>query len=78
MVETRGVVAAMSQDAPSNDGPRVFTFRPWNSRVESWDDFKGALERAYSLYVDGCCRAMTVDLPGHEPAPVASDPDGAS
>ncbi len=58
MTEMLGVLSEMSQDALPNDGPSVFTFRPWNPRVESWDDFKRAVERAYAQYVDRGRRAI--------------------
>ena len=77
MTEMLGVLSEMSQEALPNDGPSVFTFRPWNPREESWDDFRGAVQRAYAQYVDGCRRTSTADQPGHDPAPAEPDPDGS-
>jgi hypothetical protein len=54
----------------------VLTFRAWNPRVESWDDYKGALERAYALYLDGHRRTVTAEQTGHDPEPETLDPDG--
>ena len=68
----------MRQDALPNDGPIEFTAHPWNPRVESWDDFKRAVERGYAQYLSGGRRAIIADPPGHAPAPPAPDPDGAS
>jgi hypothetical protein len=76
MTELLGVVSETSQDARSNTSPVVLTFRAWNPHVELWDDYKGALERAYAQYVDRR-RAVMVDQPGHDPAPAAPDPDGS-
>ncbi len=70
-------VEAMSQEALPNDGPGVFTFRPWNPHEESWDTFKGAFERAYFQDVDRRRRTITADQTGHEPAPAAPDPEGS-
>jgi hypothetical protein len=75
MTETLGALSERSQEARSDDGPVVFTFRAWNPRVESWDDYIGALERAYALYLDGYRRPMTAEQTGHDPDPDELDPD---
>jgi hypothetical protein len=76
MGETPEVLAETCQEARSNGGPAVLTFRAWNPRVESWDDYKGALERAYALYLDGHRRTVTAEQTGHDPEPETLDPDG--
>ncbi len=68
----------MSQEAIAGDVPDEFTFRPWNPQVESWDNFMGAVERGYTLFV-GCCRhTITVEQTGQDAEPEAPDPDGES
>jgi hypothetical protein len=74
--ETLGVLSEMSQDARSYDGPVVLTFRAWNPLVEPWDDFIGALKRAFALYLDDYRRPMTAKQTGHDPEPDVLDPDG--
>ena len=56
----------MSEDPTPDDVPIPveFTFRPWNPRVESWDEFMGALERAYAEYVSRCRHAPQDSPPG--------------
>ena len=76
MTETLGVLSEMSQEARPDDGPVVLTFRAWNPRVESWDDYIGALERAYARYLDGRRRTITAEQSGHDPEPEKLDPDG--
>jgi hypothetical protein len=77
VIETLGVLSETSPEARSDDGPVVLTFRAWNSLVESWDDYIGALKRAYALYLDGYRRPMTAAQTGHHPEPDALHPDGA-
>ena len=73
MTELLGIVSETTQDARSHTGPVVLTFRAWNPRVESWDDYVGALERAYARR-----RAITADQPGQDAAPAAPAPDGSA
>ena len=68
MTELLGVLSETSQDARSNNGPVVLTFRAWNPRVESWDDYVGVLERAFALYLDGY-RRTTAEQTGLDPEP---------
>ena len=75
MLETLGVLSEMCHEARPNGGPAVLTFRAWNPHVESWDDYKGALERAYALYLDGHRRTMTAEQTGHDPEPEKLDTD---
>jgi hypothetical protein len=77
MTEMLGVLSESSQDARSDDGPVVLTFRAWDPLVESWDDYIGALERAFALYLDGYRRTMTAEQPGHHPDPAAMELDSA-
>jgi hypothetical protein len=44
--------------------------------VEPWDDFIGALKRAFALYLDGYRRPMTAKQTGHDLEPDVLDPDG--
>jgi len=37
--------------------------------VESWDDYIGALERAFALYLDGYRRTTTAEQTGLDPEP---------
>ena len=69
MTELLGVLSETSQDARSNNGPVVLTFRAWNPRVESWDDYVGVLERAFALYLDGYRRTTTAEQTGLDPEP---------
>ena len=78
MAELLGVLSETSQDARADTGPVVLTFRAWNPRVESWDDYIGALERAYALYLDGYHRTITAEPTGQGPEPAALDSGGAS
>jgi len=66
MTETLGVLSERSQEG-EHDGSVVLTFRAWNPQVESWDDYKGALERAYALYLDGYRRTTTAEQSGQDP-----------
>jgi hypothetical protein len=77
MTEMLGVLSGINQDARSNNGPVVLTFRAWNPRVESWDDYVGALERAFALYLDGYRRTMTTEQLGNHPDPAAMELDSA-
>ena len=69
MTELLGVLSETSQDARADNGPVVLTFRAWNPRVESWDDYVGVLERAYALYLDGYRRTTRAELTGQDPVP---------
>jgi hypothetical protein len=69
MTELLGVLSETSQDARADNGPVVLTFRAWNPRVESWDDYVGVLERAYALYLDCYRRTTTAEQTGQEPEP---------
>ena len=69
MTEMLGVLSVTSQDARADNGPVVLTFHAWNPRVESWDDYVGALERAFALYLDGYRRTITMEPTGQEPHP---------
>ena len=69
MTELLGVLSETSQDARFNNAPVVLTFRAWNPRVESWDDYVGALERAFALYLDGYRRTTTAEPTGQDPEP---------
>ena len=64
MTEKLGVSSEMSQEARLDDGPVVFTCRPWNPEVESWNDFKSAVEREYSRYLECSRRKITADETG--------------
>jgi hypothetical protein len=75
MMKTRGVWSEMSQEARLEDVPLMFTFRPWNPHVESWDDFKHAAERAYSQYLDRCRRKISADQTGHDLERKKPDPE---
>jgi hypothetical protein len=77
MIQRHDAVAEMRQDARPDDGPRMFTCRPWSPHEESWDDFMRAVERAYAQYVDSCRRAIAADSPGPEPAAPEPDPGGS-
>ena len=77
MTEMLGVLSEISQDARSDDGPVVLTFRAWDPLVESWDDYIGALERAFARYLDGFRRTMTAEQPGNHPDPAALEPASA-
>lgn len=73
--DARGV----GRDVPGSEiqrRPPVLTFRAWNPEVESWNDYKGALERAYAPYLDGHRRTVTAEQTGHDPEPETLDPDG--
>jgi hypothetical protein len=50
MTEMLGVLSETSRDARADTGPVVLTFRAWNPRVESWDDYVGALERVRTVF----------------------------
>jgi hypothetical protein len=76
MTELLGVLSETSQDARSDTGPVVLTFRAWNPRVEPWDDYVGALERAFALYLDGYRRTITAEWTGQDPEPAALAPAG--
>jgi len=76
MTETLGVLSEVSQEARSDDGLIVLTFRAWNPRVESWDAYIGALEQAYARYLDGYRGPMTADQTGHDPEPDELNPGG--
>ena len=65
--KTLGVLSEMRQEAIPDGVPVVFTCDPWNPRVESWDDFMGAVERAYAQYGDCWRRKITADQTGHDP-----------
>ena len=69
MTELLGVLSETSQDARFNNAPVVLTFRAWNPRVESWDDYVGVLERAFALYLDGYRRTTTAEQSGQDPVP---------
>jgi len=69
MTELLGVLSETSQDARADNGPVVLTFRAWNPRVASWDDYVGALERAFALYLDGYRRTTTAEQTGLDPEP---------
>ena len=69
MTELLGVLSETSQDARSNNGPVVLTFRAWNLRVESWDDYVGVLERAFGRYLDGYRRTATAEQTVQDPEP---------
>ena len=69
MTEMLGVLSEISQEARSDDGSVVLTFRAWNSWVESWDDYIGALERAFALYLDGYRRTTRAEQSGPDPEP---------
>jgi hypothetical protein len=75
MTELLGVLSETSQDARFNNAPVVLTFRAWNPRVESWDDYVGVLERAFALYLDGYHRTMMTEQPGYHPDPAALERD---
>jgi hypothetical protein len=75
MTETLGVLSETSQDARSDNGPVVLTFRAWNPRMESWADFIGALERAFALYLDGYRCTTTAKQTDHDPESDVLDPD---
>jgi hypothetical protein len=57
----------MNQEATPDDVPVMFSFRPWNSRGESWDDYIRALERAYAQYLDRCRQDIDVNKPAQHP-----------
>jgi len=59
----------MNQETPPDDVPVVFSFRAWNSRWESWDDYLSAVERAYAQYVERRGSGSDADPPVPHPDP---------
>jgi hypothetical protein len=66
----------MGQEVRPDNVPVVFSFRPWNPRVESRDDYTGAVERGYSQYLDCCRRTNTSEQTGQDPDLAELDPHG--
>jgi hypothetical protein len=64
----------MNQEVTPDDVPAVFSCRPWNASEESWDDFMGAVDRAYAQFVARRRRTMMEDQLWRAPDPDEQEP----